>query len=283
MPATRLRNFVFTWNNPPENHEDLLKEFTEISYIIYQKEEAGQCHLQGYIELSKQMSFRKVGSKFAWHIESRRGTQQQAIEYCSKDDTRIDGPFSWGEKKQQGSRTDIDGMYAMIKEGSKEHEIAEAMPSIHARYFKAHDRYRGLLDKISTKDFRTLRVSVFWGTAGSGKTKRAIDEGDDWWILNAPRQNGALWFDGYEGESTLIIDDFYGWIKYYDLLRILDGYQLRLEIKGGFRYAKWTRVIVTSNKEWSQWYPNVGDLSALRRRIHDSVYMDDEVLMGASL
>lgn len=271
MPATRVRNVVFTWNNPPEDHEKQLKDCDDISYCIYQIEEVSTRHLQGYLELKKQMSFNKLAKKFPWHIEARKGSQAQAIEYCSKEESRVQGPWEWGEKKVQGTRTDIDGMYAAIRAGKRERDIAEDMPTTHAKYFKAHDRYRSLIDYDSTKDFRTVSVTILWGEAGTGKTRMAVEDSDDYYILNAPT-NGTLWFDGYQGEKTLIIDDFYGWIKFNEMLRIMDGYQLRLPVKGSFVYAKWTKVFITSNKKWSEWYPNVTNvnlLAAFERRISE--------------
>ena len=47
--------------------------------------------------------------------------------------------------------------------------------------------------------------------------------------------NGTLWFDGYRGQKTLILDDFYGWLKYGDLLKILEGHPYRCQMKGRLR------------------------------------------------
>ena len=37
-------------------------------------------------------------------------------------------------------------------------------------------------------------------------------------------------------------------------MRLLDGYKLQLPIKGGFTYARWRRVIITSNDHPDDWY-----------------------------
>lgn len=266
MPARQLRNFVFTLNNPPDNFVELLKANDKVKYCVCQLEEVSTKHMQGYIELFNKLSFNTIRQWFPWHIEPRQGTQQQAVDYCRKEESRVEGPFEWGEPRSQGKRNDIAAMYEAIKLGKRERDIAEEMPSTHAKYFRAHDRYRGLIDYDSSREFRNLEVTVLWGSAGSGKTRKAVEDGDDYYILNAPT-NDSLWFDGYKGESTLIIDDFYGWIKFHMLLRILDGYQMRLPIKGSFTYAKWTKVFITSNKKWQDWYPNVSNTDALVRRL----------------
>lgn len=80
---------------------------------------------------------------------------------------------------------------------------------------------------------------------------------------------GALWFDGYAGEEVMIIDEFYGWIHYDFLLRLLDRYPLKLQVKGGFVECRASKFVITSNREWKDWYPNVEDKSALERRIRE--------------
>lgn len=271
MPSHRVRSFVFTWNNPPEDHHSCLKR-DEIEYCVYQMEEVSTKHLQGYIELKNQMAFNKVRKWFPWHIEQRKGSQQEAIDYCQKADSRIDGPWEWGTRKVMGSRTDIKTAYAMVSTGKRKRDVAEAMPMVDAKYHRALDRYRSLVERDESKLFRELSVTVLYGSPGSGKTRYVVDQYPDCYILNQPESQ--LWWDGYEGEDVLLIDDFYGWIKWGGLLKILDGYCLRLAIKGSHTYAKWSKIFITSNDHPSLWYPNKGFKgTALDRRVHKIINM----------
>ena len=65
------------------------------------------------------------------------------------------------------------------------------------------------------------------------------------------------------------MDDFYGWVKYDEMLKICDRYPYRVPIKGGFRQFTSECIIITSNSEPDQWYKfdayNGG--AALLRRI----------------
>lgn len=112
-------------------------------------------------------------------------------------------------------------------------------------------------------------IEIFWGPSGSGKTRRAVEENPGAYILTKPRDKSSLWWNGYNGQSTVIIDEFYGWIQYDFLLRLLDRYPLRVEIKGGAVNMAATKFVITSNKPWREWYKNIDDLSALERRIRE--------------
>lgn len=267
--SKRLRNFVFTWNNYPEDHHSRLKEKREIAFIVYQEEvgENGTPHLQGYIELKNQTAFSKVRKWFKWHIEKRLGSQQEAIDYCSKSDTKVGETRTWGKKKCMGSRTDIQNAYEALKTGSSLLKVAEEAPLVHAKYFRAMQNYKGLLAKESTKEFRAVNVLVLWGEAGTGKTRYAYDNYKEVYALR--EQDGQIWWDGYEGEECLLIDDFYGWMPWGLFLSTLDGHPQRLNVKGGHTYAGWTTVIITSNQEPEKWYPKKGAPKELIRRINE--------------
>ena len=78
--------------------------------------------------------------------------------------------------------------------------------------------------------------------------------------------NGNIWFDNYTGQEDILLDDFYGWIKYHTLLQLLDGYLCNYQLKGSTVWKNWSRVFITSNKDPSEWY-NRPEWDALRRRI----------------
>jgi len=84
-----------------------------------------------------------------------------------------------------------------------------------------------------------------------------------------PTSTGQLWFDGYDGQDVVIFDDFYGGLPLPYMLRLLDGYPMRLPIKGGHTYAKWTKVYLTSNVPPTEWYQDPD--GAFARRIHEVV------------
>lgn len=208
------------------------------------------------------------------HAEGMRGSVTEAVEYCKKEK-------KWWECGQwitQGQRTDLEAVATQLLSGEKNIEdIMAEQPTLYCKYRGGIKDIAGLAQKNLSKEFRKIDVKVYWGAAGSGKTRKAVEENcDDVYIMS-----DSEWWDGYNGEKTIILDDFYGWCKYHDLLRWLDGYQLRLKVKGSFTYAAWDKVIITSNKHPSEWY-SVGLTDALERRISDIQFFGkcDEVPPG---
>lgn len=88
----RTRHFCFTVNNYTNADDDLLKALGQAegtTYLVYGYEtgESGTPHLQGYIVFSTTKRFAQVKSVLprGAHVEPKRGTPEQASEYCKKD------------------------------------------------------------------------------------------------------------------------------------------------------------------------------------------------------
>lgn len=81
------------------------------------------------------------------------------------------------------------------------------------------------------------------------------------------KQRGE-WWDGYKQQPFVIIDDFYGWLKYDELLKICDRYPYRVPVKGSFEEFNSEAIWITSNITVDCWYKFPGyDPAALMRRI----------------
>lgn len=85
-------------------------EHADFSYMIYQVEqcpETQRMHIQGYLELKKQTTFLKTKAMFApavVHLEGRKArTAAPAIAYCSKEETRVSGPFEFGARPDENA------------------------------------------------------------------------------------------------------------------------------------------------------------------------------------
>ena len=107
---------------------------------------------------------------------------------------------------------------------------------------------------------------VFWGPTGTGKSRRAWDEAGMDAYCKDPR---TKFWCGYQDEPNIVVDEFRGGIDIAHLLRWLDRYPVRVEIKGSSRVLKATCFWFTSNTNPRDWYPDIDymTLEALMRRI----------------
>lgn len=260
--STPAQSWCFTLNNYTEEEFAGLS-FWSCRYLIVGKEmgENKTPHLQGYVEFysKKRLSGCKALSYRA-HWEKRNGRRDQARDYCKKSNDFVEFG-TWAETLGQGYRSDLKDVVQASKENRSFVQALGSCPSL-TRYVHCFKLIRSELDKEEAPHWRDVSVSLFVGKTGTGKTRLAMDHKS---VYKLDMANN-LWFDGYDRETRLVIDDFYGWIKYGHLLQLLDGYRMRLEIKGSFTYAYWTEVIITSNKMYNEWYKD-RDLSALERRI----------------
>jgi len=106
---------------------------TKLQYCIWGLERCPQSeklHMHYYCEFTEKVSMRWIKENFnnnTLHCEPRKGTQKQAIDYVKKIETKVyedEHQFKFsGEPKNQGSRSDLDGMVDMIEEGHTGREI----------------------------------------------------------------------------------------------------------------------------------------------------------------
>lgn len=118
----------------PRNYEDgqytrptdLFKDVSTIKFAIWQIElcpTSHRHHIQGYLELPKVVKLPSCKHLFVQdfqrtvHIEKRRGTQKQAVDYCSKMESKVCGPYSFGGKSIQGERNDLKAVQEAVNAG----------------------------------------------------------------------------------------------------------------------------------------------------------------------
>lgn len=232
--------------------------------------ENGTPHVQGYVEFKRALSLGAVRKMLPdAHWEIRRGTAEEAIAYCSKEETRVAGPYTFGQpSKGQGSRTDIKSAFDDLKGGMKDLDFAEKHTEVFFKYQRGIDAARLLV--APSRAWKT-DVWYLYGAPGVGKSKLAAEKAPGAFYKAA----NSDWWDGYAGEPDVIFDDFTsGWFKWANLLQILDRYPVRVPVKGGFRSFLARRIFITSNnRPWDLYASTNADgspkhpIRALLRRV----------------
>lgn len=260
---SRSRGWCFTLPNYTDDEIKIL-DALECDYMVYGREVAPTTqtpHLQGYIYFknARQFSAMKKCLPERAHLEAAKGSPQQNDTYCSKEGAAT----RRGTLPVAGKRTDLAAIKAMVKEGKSLREIADASTSYQTLKFA-----QTMLTLQPVTALRKVNVRWYWGPTGGGKTRRAYEEAmkidPDIWMSS----RNLKWWDGYTGQKCVIIDDLRGdFCTFHEMLRILDIYPLRLEVKGGSVAAAFTDVWITSAYQPTDIWQSVEDKGQLLRRL----------------
>lgn len=263
--------WCFTLNNYSDEEYIQLQNFNW-NYLIIGKEvgETGTPHLQGYGEFKSNKrlkALKDLNSRIHW--EYRKGTAEEASEYCKKDGDFIEiGEMSKG----RGARTDIESIRDVVNNGGGMKDVMQVTNSYQAVKFAEK-----LLTHAEKKRNWPPEVIWLWGPTGCGKTRRAFEETEGKaWISG----KNLKWWDGYDAHENVIIDDFRAdFCTFHELLRILDRYPYMVEIKGGTRQLLAKRIYITSCYPPDKVYQTREDIAQLLRRITQVIGMGigDEV------
>lgn len=240
----------------------------ECAFLTYGKEtgENGTPHLQGYVEFDEPLRFNSVKNMIPRaHLEGRRGTAEEAAQYCWKDDP---SPYKRGKlsSERQGKRTDLLRVSLMVENGSGIKDIAKAYPKEIIKYHRGISYLINILKE--PEEYRRVKVIVHYGRTGLGKTRRAVKLARKLGGAYRPNLGTKLWWDYYHGQPCVLFDDFDGsYCKYRVLLRLLDGYPEPLDGKvSATSLAEYTVVFITSNLPPREWYSHC-DYEPLDRRL----------------
>lgn len=266
---TKSRRWVFTINNP-QSYE-LFRELPDgVDYVIWQHEQAPTTtthHIQGYVRFrnARTMSGAKRLLGETAHVEIARGSEEECIAYCSKQESKVEGPWEFGVRALgQGKRSDLLEAAEIVKRTGSLREV---------RLDLIVKNFRGLnyvANMEKPRAMRNVRVLCLWGATGAGKTYIVFDKVPDVYSGFTINTQGQLWADSYEGEKTILLDDFgRNSIVIERLLKLCQGYQLKLEMKGGSVWMRHETIIINSNINPEDWYPSIAQhhMEALRRRL----------------
>ena len=96
--------WTFTWNNYPENWQEILVPGFQGSNNFYGMqpeigEDDGTPHIQGWVEFGTKIRPLSLGLPVQIHWEKMKGTVEDNIKYCSKETTK-DGEYITNKRKR---------------------------------------------------------------------------------------------------------------------------------------------------------------------------------------
>lgn len=271
--ATRSRGWCFTLNNYTIPEIELI-DCAPVQYVIYGKEvgENGTPHLQGYVHYKCQVTAGHVKATIGTrcHIEVRRGSLQQAIDYCKKDGVvtehghlRIGNENKWTDVIELAKKGDLD-------------TIESEYPAI---FFMHKPKIIDLMAPAIEpfQDDPKNHFEWWYGPTGTGKSRAVWDN----YPVHYDKQINK-WWDGYQYHEVVCIEEAdpkkCEHMAYF-FKRWADHYPFRAEVKNGhLNNIRPNKIIVTSNYTIKECFPNQQDWEPLLRRfkvIHfDSIHTD---------
>lgn len=239
--ARQVMRWCFTMNNPELTGEELaekLKSSDNVKGFVFQLEVGanGTEHFQGYLEFKGKQKMSAVKKLIGEnpHMEAANGDKESNLKYCTKEEGRKEGPWTWGtllEKKNgnQGKRSDLNDFAMMIEEyGGITDEVMQAFPG-HALQFRrqAKERTEEIVMKLAKekekawwmeqkrlKDAglpyltqRQMKCIMLFGPTAVGKTTHVkletLGMGEDLY----EKAGNNKWYPGYAGEKHMLVDE----------------------------------------------------------------------------
>lgn len=213
--GTKAINWSFTLNNPTSDEVKSINA-VEAVYLIYGREHPDTTpHLQGYIQFKNQKRMNEVKKALGTqrlHLEVSKGTAEQNIVYCSKEDTN---PFIKGEPKLKGnqySKRIQDNTAELLEalEQAQQGNTEEALEQIKQSNPRDYLLYKNnIITTLQSENKTRLKYELPDMSAQNNKLKPQQQK--VWDLLQqTPKQRRIIWVTGNYGSGKSYL---YNYIK----------------------------------------------------------------------
>jgi len=259
----------------------------EVSYLACQIEQGERneqvVHIQGYLQVANPCSRVGLNKVFGQrvHFEQRWGTHDQAKRYVTKEKTRLNGPWEFGDEvPDQGTRTDLkqyaDAVRVRAERGMPRQQcINEVVGECYlaANFVRQLDAWYDAYYRAPDYE-REVRIYYVWGRAsGAGKSNRT-----KWFygrracIIDTPYVEGKS-FDKYNGQTVLVLDEWKPSKWDMNMMNtLLDPFEVTLNCRYRNKVSAWDTVIILTNRDPDGIYINNPDRHTFLRRIMGRIY-----------
>lgn len=266
----RYKWWLGTWNNPQEDWKTILENFTaDFAIGQLEKGENGTPHLQFAIYFASSITAHRFKGKPCFIKGCPASDADKITAYCSKEDTRVEGPYQYGTRPSKAKRKDYDAALALIKERRPLEIEADVLLTCWSNIRKVESE----LAKPTGSE--TTRGIWIYGKPGVGKSHfvRSLTNNSQY------DKSQNKWWDNYQYQDDVLLDDFdVGGRCLAHYLKIwADKYPFRAEIKGASISTNFKRFFVTSNYRirdiFGQEDPIL--LSAIERRFSEIEFTEE--------
>ena len=261
----RSRGWCFTINNYTEEDENIVYAMSwDCAYIVCGREvgESGTPHLQGYIYYKTLVSLKQMKEVHPTaHWEPQRGTPQEASDYCKKEGDFYEcGNIPMSQQKKGEANAE---RWEAARQAVREGRIADIPADICIHLAKLE--YAVSREQLAERSLADTEEPMLWyyGDSGTGKSRKARTDNPSAYLKMCNK-----WWDGYNGQDTVIIEDFdkEHHVLCHHLKIWADRYPFPAEVKGGKIDIRPKKIIVTSNYHPRDIWVDERDLNPILRR-----------------
>lgn len=257
--TVQLSNTVFS----PAYFNDI------IDFAKGQVELGTNLHYQIVLHTTKKITVPGLAKFIYGHLEGARNVEALKDYVHKDDDTTIGDKFTYGQAPiNRNSATD----WSVVRKAAQSQSWHLVPDDIMVRY--SGNLLRLLTMLPEAPPFRPdIRVFYYWGDSGAGKSHAAFNESkyEEDSSATYVKANTTKWWDGYQGQRQVIIDDFEGDISLAHLKLWFDKYPCAVEVKGGRVPLMVNTFWVTSNYSPDdlclKWNCNEQSKVAFKRRL----------------
>lgn len=201
------------------------------------------------------------------HVEAKyyNATEADGRKYCSKDQI----VYEDGYPPKQGERTDLKALAEKIQNGARLDEIIQSNPYAYHVYGRTLTKIEDICNRKIKRTWMTAGIWIH-GPTGTGKSHTANELAKQYASVYKWKDDKG-WWDDYNGQEVVILEDFRGGIPYNQLLQIIDKWEYSVSRRGRPPAPFLAKlVIITSALSPSACYYNLahGDgIDQLLRRI----------------
>lgn len=260
-------NWCFTLNNYQETEVravEFLGQLAGTKWCVYGYEvgTSGTPHLQGYMQFEQNKrlaALRQFVPRAHW--EKARGSHQANFVYCTKD----------GVFKEFGTRPDFEQQDGATRERNRWERIWELAKENRIEQIEAHARITSYGNiKAIAKDYMkevadAENTTGVWiqGPSGCGKSREARRL-----YPVAYKKNANKWWDGYQGEDAVILDDLDPGheVLGHHFKIWMDRYSFIAETKGGAISIRPKKFVVTTQYRIDEIFKDPATREAIKRR-----------------